>query len=127
MALHHALGDRRKAVGRVRRASLLATQQYNDDDDDDENNDDAGKSNPARRRQAQSDGVSRICRGRNTSGVNETVKEISLYQLRATQMLRNARGGGVKFPEKRITKVYGSTLSALQGEGGVKIPGKSIT
>ena len=51
-------------------------------------------------------------------------------------MLRNAvGGGGVSFPGKRVTKVYGSTLLALQGGWvGVKYlgmapyrPGKCIS
>ena len=32
---------------------------------------------------------------------------------------------GVKFPEKNVTKMYGSTLSALLGGGGVKFPEKN--
>ena len=42
-------------------------------------------------------------------------------------MLRSAvgggGGGGVSFPEKWVTKMYGSTLLALRG-GGVTFPGK---
>ena len=39
-------------------------------------------------------------------------------------MLRNADGVGVShFPEKNVTKVYGSTLLALRGDG-VQFPGK---
>ena len=44
-------------------------------------------------------------------------------------MLHNAIGGGKvsDFPEKSVTKMYGSTLLALRGGVGVKFPEKSIT
>ena len=47
------------------------------------------------------------------------------------QVLHSAvRGGRVSdFPEKSVTKMYGSTLLALRGGGwvGVKFPEKSVT
>ena len=45
-------------------------------------------------------------------------------------MLRNAVGGGgvSAFPEKSVTKVYGSTLLALRGGGwGSNFQEKSVT
>ena len=40
-------------------------------------------------------------------------------------MLCNAvGGGGVSFPGKSVTEVYGSTLLALRGGAGVKFRGK---
>ena len=47
----------------------------------------------------------------------------------AIQLLRNTDGdrGGSTFPERSVTKVYGSMLLALRGGGclvGVQIPGK---
>ena len=48
-------------------------------------------------------------------------EEIS-NMLGAIQVLCNAMGGKVSnFPEKSITKVYGSMLSALRGGGWVSI------
>ena len=47
----------------------------------------------------------------------------------AIQVLRNAVGGGwvSAFPEKSVTKVYGSTLLALRGGGwGLNFQGKSV-
>ena len=46
----------------------------------------------------------------------------------AIQVLRNAVGGGrvSEFPEKSVTKMYGSTLFPLRGGVGVKFPEKSV-
>ena len=40
-----------------------------------------------------------------------------MFGVRAIQVLRNAVGGVSAFPEKNVTKVYGSTLLALRGDG----------
>ena len=50
-------------------------------------------------------------------------------KLGAIQVLRNAVGvGGVSFPRKSVTKVYGSMLLALRGGGwGSNFQEKSVT
>ena len=55
---------------------------------------------------------------------------ISYLLLGAIQVLRNAVGSGrvSDFPEKNVTKIYGSTLLALRGGGwGVDYQEKRVT